>query len=482
MNEFINLGKQNPTLFLDILESITDAIFVSDNKGKTLWLNSASEEMCGVPKDKLIGRNVKTLEKEGLFNPSVLRITLESGKDVTTVQTLSRGKKYIATGNLVKNKDGKIIVAIAHLRDITNFVNNATKLQEIEELLEKYIAQIKKLTNTRVKRNFDEEMKLEGKSENQLATERVIKKIATVDTTALMIGETGTGKTLVANQIHKLSKRRNGPFVEINCASLPESLFESELFGYEKGSFTGASSNGQPGLIKTAESGTLFLDEIGEMPLHLQTKLLHFLQSKTYMPIGSRIIKHSDVRIITATNRNLEELIKKGMFRSDLYYRLNIITLNLPPLRESKDDIENLANHFLNKFNEKYDTNKYLSKEILRSFLEYTWPGNIRELENLIERLVVLSENNVIEENDLPKKMTKKDSIHNILDLSKHKNMPDALSHIERKIIIEALEKEKSTRKAADYLGVSQSLLMRRIKKYDIKLVSEDKETIVKYN
>src|SRR5690625_2112152 len=304
LDKFIDLSNKNPTLFLDILESIKDAIFISDHEGKTLWLNSASEAMCGVPKSKMMNRNVKDLEKEGLFNPSVLRITLEEGKNVSTVQTVNKGRKFIATGHLVKNKNGKVIAAVAHLRDITDIVSNTSKLQEIEELLEKYSTQIRKLTNMQTNRNAMQQIDFDGKNVNRVIVKNVIEKIAKVDTTALIVGETGTGKTLTAKQIHMLSKRRNGPFVQINCASLPDSLFESELFGYEKGSFTGATSKGKSGLINSAESGTLFLDEIGEMPLHLQTKLLHFLQSKTYMPIGARDSIHSDVRIIAATNKD----------------------------------------------------------------------------------------------------------------------------------------------------------------------------------
>lgn len=480
LDKFIDLSNENPTLFLDILESIKDAIFISDHEGKTLWLNSASEAMCGVPKNKIMNRNVKDLEKEGLFNPSVLRITLEEGKNVSTVQTVNKGRKFIATGHLVKNKNGKVIAAVAHLRDITDIVSNASKLQEIEELLEKYSTQIRKLTNTQTNRNTMQQVDFDGKNVNRVIAKNVIDKIAKVDTTALIVGETGTGKNLTAKQIHMLSKRRNGPFVQINCASLPDSLFESELFGYEKGSFTGATSKGKSGLINSAESGTLFLDEIGEMPLHLQTKLLHFLQSKTYMPIGARDSIYSDVRIIAATNKDLEHLVAEGMFRSDLFYRLNILTVSLPPLRECQDDIEDLANYFLNKFNEKYHTNKRLSNEILNSFSQYSWPGNVRELENLIERLVILSERKFIEEKDLPQKMMEPQPTSSASYLSKHSTMPEILEDIEKKMIIDALEKENSTRKAANLLGVTQSLLMRRVKKYNINLIVEESKTFVK--
>ncbi|RST71991.1 PAS domain S-box protein [Siminovitchia acidinfaciens] len=480
MEKLFELSHQNPALFVDILESIKDAIFISDHEGTTLWLNSASEAMCGVPKNKITGRNVRDLEKEGLFKPSVLRMALEEGKNVSTVQTVGEGRKYIATGHLVKNKEGKVIAAVAHLRDITDAVKNTSKLQEIEELLEKYSAQIRKLTSTKTNINGVENVKLGGKSNSRILAKKIIEKIAAVDTTALIVGETGTGKSLAAEKIHLLSKRRNGPFVQINCASLPESLLESELFGYEKGSFTGATSKGKTGLIKAAEAGTLFLDEIGEVPLHLQTKILHFLQSKTYMPIGAREPRNADVRIIAATNRDLEQMVEEGTFRSDLFYRLNILTVKIPSLRESRDDIEDLATYFLNMFNEKYNKNKRFSNEVLKKLIQYSWPGNIRELENLIERLVILSEDEFIEEKDLPQKMVEQHMSSNSPYISDRGTMTEILEEMEKKMIIDALEKENSTRKAAKFLGVSQSLLMRRIKKYNIQLVVEESKTFVK--
>lgn len=476
MIELKRLNEKNPDLFFHILESIKDAIFITDHEGKTLWLNSASEEMCGVPRSEILNRNVRELEKEGLFNPSVLRMALDENKNVSTVQTVSKGRKYIATGHLVRDERGNVIVGVAHLRDITDAVHNTTKLQEVEELLEEYSKQIRKLISTRT----ESEKNIFETDQIHLIPEQMLRKIASVDTTVLIEGGTGTGKTLTAKQIHLLSDRKNGPFVQINCAALPDSLFESELFGYEKGSFTGATSKGKAGLIKTAESGTLFLDEIGEIPLHLQSKLLHFLQSKTYLPIGARNLESSDIRIIAATNRNLEEMVEEGKFRSDLYYRMNVLKVSIPPLRESKNKIERFAHHFLAKFNEQYQTNKRFSDEVLDRFLAYSWPGNIRELENLIERLVILSDKEYIEAKDLPQKMIEQDREVNTPYLTSDTTMPEVLEEMEKQMIIDALKKEKSTRKAAERLGVTQSLLMRRLKKYNIKLIVEKGEPIIR--
>ncbi|WP_110927429.1 sigma-54 interaction domain-containing protein [Bacillus massiliglaciei] len=479
MEKLFDLFNENSEFFIDILESINDAIYISDHEGTTLWINTVSESMFCLPRSKVIGRNVRDLEKEGLFKPSVIRKALEAGKNVSAVQEVAQGRRYIATGHLVKNKNGTIIAAVAHCRDITEVVKNTTKLQEIEELLEKYSAYIRKLTNMQINKDEMECENFNWKSKSRVTANKIIEKIAAVDTMSLIVGETGTGKSLTAEMIHSLSRRRAKPLVKINCASIPDSLLESELFGYEKGSFTGAASKGKPGLIKTTEGGTLFLDEIGEMPLRLQAKILHFIQSRTYLPIGAREPVKADVRIIAATNQDLESMTAEGTFRSDLFYRMNVLTVKMPALRESRDDIENLAKYYINLFNRKHNQKKHFSEGVLKTFMHYSWPGNVRELENLMERLVILSDDELIEEKDLPQKMMKQNVMPNGL-LSNKTTMPEMLDEIERRMIIEALEKENSTRKAAKLLGVTQSLLMRRIKKHHIQLVAEERKTFVK--
>lgn len=480
MERLFDLFHQNPELFIGILESINDAIYITDQEGTTLWINTVSETMFCLPRRVIIGRNVRDLEREGVFKPSVIRQALEEGKNVSVVQEVAEGRRYIATGHLVKNKEGNVIAAVAHCRDITEVVKNATKLQEIEELLDKYSTYIREIANVRENGNGVEYINFGWKSNSRVTANKIIEKIAAVDTMSLIMGETGSGKSLTAERIHSLSKRRTAPFVEINCASIPESLLESELFGYEKGSFTGATSKGKTGLIKAAEGGTLFLDEIGEMPLHLQAKILRFLQSKTYLPIGARESKQADVRIIAATNRDLESMVTEGTFRSDLFYRMNVLTVKMPALRESRNDIEDLAIYYLNRFNDKYNKNKHFSDGVIKTFLHYAWPGNVRELENLIERLVILSEEELIEEKDLPQKMMKQNTTSNVSYHSNKVTMPEVLEEMEKKMIIDAIEREHSTRKAAKFLGVTQSLLMRRIRKYNIQLVVEESKTFVK--
>lgn len=478
MKDLLKLSDNHPKLFIDMLESLKDSFYISDHEGTTLWMNSVSEAMCCLPRNEIIGRNVRDLEKEGVFNPSVSRLALEAGKNVSTVQEMNNGRKYITSGHLIKDESGKIIAVVAHCRDITEVVKNTSKLKEIEELLEKYSLEIRKLTEASAKKQGKSTFIIGGNSPNRVDAASIIEKIAAVDTTALITGETGTGKSLAAERIHQLSKRNQGPFVHVNCASLPEALLESELFGYEEGAFTGAISKGKDGLIKTAESGTLFLDEIGELPLQLQTKILHFLQSKTYMPIGGRRAKKADVRIIAATNRNLEQMVGEGHFRTDLFYRLNVLSVQMPPLRDSVEDLGKIALHFLDIYNVQYHKNKTFSDTVLKIFQSYSWPGNIRELENLIERLVILSEGEEITEEDLPQKMIERRTAEG-LAVPEEATLFEALEAVEKQMIIDALEREQSTRKAAKCLGVSQSLIMRRVKKYNIKLQVEESRTFI---
>ncbi|WP_259676106.1 sigma-54 interaction domain-containing protein [Brevibacillus centrosporus] len=279
---------------------------------------------------------------------------------------------------------------------------------------------------------------------------------------------------MMASQLY-LSDRSDKPFVHLNCAAIPEALIESELFGYKKGAFTGANQNGKTGLIAAAENGVLFLDEISELPLHLQSKLLQFLQNKTYIPVGGSQVQKADVRIIAATNTNLLELTRTGQFRADLFYRLNILPLNIPPLRERREDIVPLLDFYLKKYNNKYQKDHTLSGNLTDVFYNYDWPGNIRELENLLERLVITVENKEIDLRDLPDKIRNEQlgQISSLHALPANQTLTEYLNQIEREIIEETYRQLQSTRKAAARLGVTQAYIARRFKKYKLKVVEE---------
>ncbi len=452
----------------DILNTITDGIYIADAQGNTIWLNKASENLCGVPKSGLIGRNVRDLEAEGIFNPSVTRMVLESGETTTTIQLVGNKRKFLVTGHIIPDQHGGISLIVAHSRDITEAARTSLQLEDTVALLNRYSQEIQLMK--REQNHLDAVSPFIGGSRPYHALMDLMKKIAVVDTTVLITGETGVGKTVIAEHIHKLSERCNQPFIHINCSAIPESLIESELFGYQKGAFTGANHGGKIGLVKMAEKGTLFLDEISELPFHLQSKLLLLLQNKTYMPIGDTKMLTADVRIIAATNANLLELVKIGKFRHDLYYRLNILPINVPALRERRDDIFPLLYFYLKKWNAAHNQQRKLTPEVLDLLHHYEWPGNVRELENLVERIVITARTDEIVIADLPEEIRSIHSVpENILSMDSNLTLTQRTEKFEREMIIQALDYHKTTRKAAAALGISQSLLMRRIRKYGIR-------------
>jgi two-component system NtrC family response regulator len=298
----------------------------------------------------------------------------------------------------------------------------------------------------------------------------LVKRVAPSPATVLILGESGTGKELIARAIHYSSPRADKPFIRVNCAALPENLLESELFGHEKGAFTGAVAR-RIGRFEQADQGTIFLDEIGDLSLPLQVKLLHVLQEREFERVGSSKTIKVDVRVIAATNRNLEEGIKKGSFREDLYYRLNVVTVSLSPLRERKEDIPPLIEHFLKKYsreNKKEVTS--LSKEARDLLMRYPYPGNVRELENIVERAVVLCRGNTLTTQDLPLNLQETEGEGGLKRTGEcGRSLPDSLEEVERTLISQALEKSGGVQtKAAEYLGISERVLRYKMKKYKI--------------
>lgn len=363
------------------------------------------------------------------------------------------------TGIPILDDDGEILKIINISRDITENEKLAQKLRETEEILEWFKNELYR--NQVEKSNHIISSSLKMKKVNEL-----IKQVADTSANILFLGETGVGKSYLSKILHKLSIRRNKPFIQVSCSAIPENLLESELFGYESGAFTGASRSGKMGLLEKAKDGTIFLDEIGEIPMSIQAKLLSVLQEREFYRIGGLNKIELKARIISATNKDLKKLVSEGKFREDLYYRLNVVPIKIPPLRECREDIPILAKFLLDKFNNKYCTNKILTQDSYNSLSQYNWPGNIRELENLIERLVITCPSREIDSDTIFKNIALDQDlnvkVNNIIP------MRSAVEQVEKQLLMQAFEKYKTTRKIAKALKISQSSVVKKMQKYNL--------------
>ncbi|HWR05681.1 sigma-54 interaction domain-containing protein [Sporomusa sp.] len=449
---------------LKILDYSYDAIFATDGKGVTIYANKACEKYYGIKPSDVIGKDSwQFMESVGCYPPTA-PITLHSKDKHTLEQTTRTGAKMLVTNNPIYDNGGNIELLVQNCRDVQQLEDTKRDLEQTKELLARMQDEVVALRKKEL-RNAT----LVVNSPQMKELLQLVDKVATVDINVLILGETGTGKSALAKHIHKLSSRKDGPFISINCAAIPDELIESELFGYMAGAFTGALQKGKTGLVELADGGTLFLDEIAELPLRLQGKILNVIQERRFIPVGGRQVKETDCRIISATNRNIEEMIERGSFREDLYYRLNVIEMELRPLRERPDDTMALIYYFLNQFNKKYKKEHSISPECRDILLDYSWPGNIRELENMIERLVVVVEDSVINVCHLPRvfseAFSKKIQLLEV-DEPKSSTLDTAVIQVERKMVVEAYRKYGSSRKVAHALNISQSRAHRLIEKY----------------
>ncbi|RAN87949.1 RNA polymerase subunit sigma-54 [Bacillus sp. SRB_28] len=434
----------------DVFEYAFDEIFVTDDKGIVVRVNSMCERHYQLSAKELVGKHVKELQKEGIFYPSATLEVIEKKRPVELVQTTKSGEYLHVRTRPVFDDEGNLRRVISYSRDLTELYQLRQKVEEMDNQLKTY------------KKELRETYEHEGLIFKSIAMQKIIetiKKVSVVDSTVLVLGETGVGKSRLVRHLHEVSHRKNESFYEINCAALPTNLIESELFGYSGGSFTGANREGKRGLLESAHKGTLFLDEIGEMPLEIQAKLLQVLQEKTFRPIGGRELKKVDVRIVAATNRDLSTMVKQGTFRKDLYYRLNVIPISIPPLRERTEDILPLIYHYLQHFNKKYGRDVKLAPSTLQMFVGYPWEGNNREIENVIERIVITADD-VVTIEDLPISMQESTVEQSGQSLYK------MLEEVERNIILKTYKTHGSSYKVAEFLKISQSAATRKIKKF----------------
>ncbi len=443
--------------FLNMLSVLHDDFVIIDRYGVIVSAMPNFETMYGISRQEAIGKTIFEMEEKKIFNPSVAIRVFKSGNTETLLQLTGAGKYLMCTAIPIKDKDGNIEKVVSYTRDITKYQTLKDEYENLEDTLKLYSAEIDRLRNDR-----DPVPSIIGRSQVIKNISATLLKISRFDANVLFLGESGVGKTMFAKIMHSQSGRSEGPFIEINCGAIPESLLESELFGYEKGAFSGASKEGKPGLIELANEGTLFLDEIGDLPLHMQVKLLKAIQEKKIIRLGGANLKEVDFRLIAATNKNLEKLVHEGSFREDLYYRLNVITIKIPGLRDRKEDIFTLANHFVNVIGKKYGLKRTLSGTVIDYLVEYDWPGNIRELENLIERMILTSDDYMISEEQLPTKI--KASIFHTASSSS--SLKDILESVERRLIIDAYKKHGTSTGVAAELNISQPSASNKINKY----------------
>ncbi|PLT35498.1 sigma-54-dependent Fis family transcriptional regulator [Bacillus sp. V5-8f] len=438
-----------------------ELVTITDAKGIVLRVNNACEQILGIKEHDFIGRTAFTLQKQGVIDVSSTKEVIEKKRKVTMNQVTKSGRRLLVEGHPIFNEDGSLNRVINISKDVTEVENLQKKLEETKNALDYYQQELRMLQKK------DNEMIVKSK-----AMEKVYElacRVADVDATIFLHGETGVGKEVMARTIHNLSNRKDAPFVKVNCGAIPESIMESELFGYAKGTFTGANKDGKKGLAHAAHQGTLFLDEIGELPLNLQSKLLQLLQEKQFTPLGETKPIKVDVRFIAATNRNLEEMVKEGKFREDLFYRLFVLPITIPPLSERKEDIPFLATYFLKVFAEKYNHYKTLDQEVIQCLTDHEWKGNVRELQNTIERLVLTVPSRHIELMHLPDKLTK--AVALVQDeIKENVHLKKEVEQFEKKLLMKALESSSTMKEASKKLGVDASTITRKVKKYGINV------------
>ena len=459
-----------------IVETANDHFFIVSGDGQIMDISPGAEAVYGVSREELLSSSVQQLQAAGVLKPSITMEVMRTLQPAQLMQITGTGRRVIAEAYPVF-VNGTLERIISRSRDLTDL-----------QLLQDEYALLQKRFSEHLKRSQAapdaEEQALDDALDNLQVRSHVmreiallLKRVAPSDANVLMLGESGVGKTAFAKQLHRWSQRCDGPFIEVNCAAIPENLFESEMFGYQPGAFSGAARQGKAGLLEQAEGGTLFLDEIGELPLLMQTKLLKVIQDGSLTRLGDTRSRRVDFRLVVATNQDLGKQVEAGLFRLDLYYRLNVIPVTLPPLRERREDIPDLVEACLQRLNQRYGRQKILGNQVWSTLMGSDWPGNVRELENWLERAWLSSPTDQIE---VPATQAYSEqhthSLANVsasllaAPLASGESLKEYLERLERDALQTLCHTLPSTYAIAKRLGISQSSVVRRLQRYGIKI------------
>ncbi|MEQ6889703.1 sigma 54-interacting transcriptional regulator [Halomonas sp. CS7] len=476
------MGEIDSDILRTIIDTAHDHFFVVDADGRVRDVSPAAAAVYGMSREDLCRTTVQALEAQGVLRPSVSLEVIRTGKPAQLMQVTGTGRRVIAQAHPVF-RDGRLAAVVSRSMDLTDL----QLLQEEYALLQRRFSDHLRRSGIADEPGFEAELDdLEVRSEVMREVALLLKRVAPTDAAVLMLGESGVGKTAFARQLHRWGPRQKGPFIEVNCGAIPESLFESEMFGYRHGAFSGAAPGGKAGLIEQAEGGTLFLDEIGELPLAVQAKLLKVIQDSSVTRLGDTRQRRVDFRLVVATNQDLARRVEAGEFRLDLYYRVNVIPVTLPPLRERREDIPGLVERQLKRLNGRYGRDKIMARDVWQQLMGRDWPGNVRELENWLERAWLSAADDVIRVDapggysgvssgawtgpaggDARRDAPIGEGVHD------GESLKAALARTERAILAEQCGECTSTYAIAERLGISQPSVVRKLRRHGLRIGAE---------